>query len=334
MSKIVKVSQGDYRLQVQSGGFITLDTGAAVGTVVITGNLDVKGITTTIESTNTTITDNVIILNQGQQGSGISSALNYQAGIQISRGTSQSSYPDAQLIFDESVQHYDAVTSTNQSGAFIFRNYNTSTQLATGLTGIQVGSISTASANDLVFDMQNSIRKLRIVNSANYASRVIADNDIPNRKFITDYVSAGGSSPGQADVDRLYKSVANVEKARVQAYDAYVQFSINTIVRAQVTSAGLDVDNINLFNNTITNKSLNNLVLAATNSNIEVNGILNLDDQLSVPTYNGGQTKLVSRSSQTTLAQTPGRTGIFFSNTIGSDELVAKNRALLFSMLF
>jgi len=41
MSRILKVSQSDYRLQVQSGGSIVLDTGTSTGTVIITGNLDV-----------------------------------------------------------------------------------------------------------------------------------------------------------------------------------------------------------------------------------------------------------------------------------------------------
>ncbi len=44
MSKIVRVSQGNYKLQVQSDGIIRLDTGALVGQVHVTGDLKVDGI--------------------------------------------------------------------------------------------------------------------------------------------------------------------------------------------------------------------------------------------------------------------------------------------------
>jgi hypothetical protein len=44
MSRILKVNNSNYRLQVQGGGTITLDVGAVTsgGTVVITGNLMLK----------------------------------------------------------------------------------------------------------------------------------------------------------------------------------------------------------------------------------------------------------------------------------------------------
>ena len=45
MSKILKVSESDYRLKVVSGGNITLDTGANTGVVTITGSLVYKAIT-------------------------------------------------------------------------------------------------------------------------------------------------------------------------------------------------------------------------------------------------------------------------------------------------
>ena len=50
MSRIVKVSENNYKLQVQTGGVITLDTGNQTGRVVVTGDLAVLGNTTTVES--------------------------------------------------------------------------------------------------------------------------------------------------------------------------------------------------------------------------------------------------------------------------------------------
>ena len=71
MSKIVKVQNGNLKFVVSNdatpaSATITLDTGARTGTTVVTGDLIVQGTTTTVESNNTTITDNIILLNQGE----------------------------------------------------------------------------------------------------------------------------------------------------------------------------------------------------------------------------------------------------------------------------
>lgn len=95
------------------------------------------------------------------------------------------------------------------------------------------------------------------------------------------------------------------------------------------------------------------MILAGSSGFIEVNSILKLNDRSTFDyTPVTGTSKIYSRSSLTLteLNQTPGRTGIFVSNGVtaesknwdpdtstyitGKDELVAKNRALLFSMLF
>ena len=50
MSKILRVGNGDYKILVKQGGSITLDTTDnaldKTGTVVVTGNLEIKGTTT------------------------------------------------------------------------------------------------------------------------------------------------------------------------------------------------------------------------------------------------------------------------------------------------
>ena len=51
--------------------------------VVVAGNLTVQGTTTSIETTNTTITDNVITLNEGEVGAGVTAGT---SGIEIDRG--------------------------------------------------------------------------------------------------------------------------------------------------------------------------------------------------------------------------------------------------------
>jgi len=334
MTKIVSVSQSNYRLIVQNGGNVTLDVGtpSSGGTVTITGNLDVKGVTTTIESTNTTVADNILQLNYGATGNGISSALNYQSGIEIGRG----SYSAAQFVFDDSVSHFNPVTNSNINGTFVMKTADSA------LSGLQVGVLAGNAGTNFVIDLQAGNGILTVANSTNYYLRVANSNDIPNLQYLQYYVAStyvpGTSGQGVAIVDRLYSpltATVSTANAAILANSTSLTFSIATNQRASITSSGLNVDNVNVYNNTISNTSLlNNLVLSAVNNAVEINAVLNLDDQSTTYTSVANKTQIYSRSSQTTLAQTPGRTGLFFVNQINNDELVAKNRALLFSILF
>lgn len=334
MTKIISVSQSNYRLIVQNGGNITLDVGTAAsgGTVTITGNLDVKGVTTTIESTNTTVADNILQLNYGATGNGISSALGYQSGIEIERG----SYSPAQFVFNDSVSHFNPVTNSNVNGTFVMKTADGT------LSGLQVGVLAGNAGTNFVLDMQNGSGIVTVANSTNYYLRVANANDIPNLQYLQYYVAStyvpGTSGQGVAIVDRLFSpltATVSTANAAILANSTSLNFSIAQNLRATINSTGLNVDNINIYTNTISNTSLsNNLVLSAVNNAVEINAVLNLDDQSTNYTSVNGTTQIYSRSSQTTLAQTPGRTGLFFTNQITSDELVAKNRALLFSILF
>jgi hypothetical protein len=309
MSKIVKVSESDYRLRVQSSGTITLDTGVNIGTVYITGNLEVQGTTTTINTANLTIEDNVILLNKGEEGAGVTEGT---SGLEIDRG----SLDNAQFLWDEAIDKFVI-------------------QLDTGtLSGIVVGNIATNPLTNLEFDMQAGGGTLRITNSTGYESRVLDPNDIPNKQFVNDYVYASG---GSAKVDRIFFPVTaafGFEDTLVLSQETSLKFYVRSggtlNQRLQVTSNGVDVDNINIFQNTVQNSNIaNNLILTALNNNVELDAILNLNDQIVTPSPTGGATKLYSVSTAG-----PGKTGIFFTNNTTSDELVAKNRALLFSILF
>ena len=324
MSRILKVNQSDYRLAVSSGGTITLDTGTLVGDVIVTGNLTVKGVSVTVESTNLEIKDNLILLNKGEAGPGITSVY---SGIQIDRGSSGLT-PDAFFVFDESVSHYDPLTSANKTGTFVLRTDGGA------LTGLQTNSITTAGTTDLVFDMRNSANVMKVVNSVDYYSRVTQDDHIPNKKWVTNYVDARPSptpgEPGIAAVDHISDN-PDTPNTRVQAYTSNIQFFVSETNRATITSAGLSVDKVNLFDNVITGTDVSrNLVVTSVNKNVEINAVINLDDQLVIPsTPVAGTTKIYSYATGG-----PGKTGLFFVNNTAVDELVAKNRALLFSMIF
>ena len=64
MSRILKVSQSNYRIQTGYNGTITLDTGPDVGTTYITGDLVVQGNTTSVNTSQLYIEDRLITLNK------------------------------------------------------------------------------------------------------------------------------------------------------------------------------------------------------------------------------------------------------------------------------
>ena len=90
---------------LDTGSNITLST----DNVYVVGNLYVEGDTTYVSSNNLTITDNVIVLNQGQPGAGITKG---NAGIIIDRG----SQPYAQLQFNQAGGNVWQITSDASTG--------------------------------------------------------------------------------------------------------------------------------------------------------------------------------------------------------------------------
>jgi hypothetical protein len=133
MARIVKIQDSDYKLSVNSGGTITLNTGNQIGTVFVTGDLVVEGNTTSIQTANVEIEDKIILLNRGETGAGVSPTNTGESGIQIARG----SRPDAFLVFDESKNWLDTQTGSLRSGLFIAKNANDE------LIGLQTNSITT-----------------------------------------------------------------------------------------------------------------------------------------------------------------------------------------------
>jgi len=403
MSKIVKVSEGNYRLRVQDGGDITLDATPS-GTITVIGNLNVTGSTTTVSSTNTNLADNILLLNQGQVGNGISSTVGYTSGIEVARGN----YSNAQWLFNETLSHWDStplsltatatastgnlitlssvltlapgatvvfsgavfgnlqssqtyfilsvsgnqVTVSTQYGGSVFVVSNATgsmTATITGrpslgawqgrtkdlvLTGVVAASVGTTAGSDLAFDMQNAGSHVVVVNAPTYETTITNPQTLVTKLFVQNYVGASALNPGQADVTTIYYSPNNAVtiNSRATATSSSIQFFINEVARAQITNSGLTVGNVNIYQHTIQDTSASqNLVLTAVNTNVEINGVLNLDDTSTSPTLASGTTKIYSKSG---LGPTAGKTGLYFKNQVSSDELVSKNRSLLFSILF
>jgi len=332
MSRIVKVSNGDYRLQVQTGGNIILDTQSTNGKILVIGQLDVQGALTYIESTVTEIADPVIYLNQGQTGNGISAANGYSSGIEVRRGN----YSDAQFIFNEQLTHYDSTVPGNVSGTWSVRTADGK------LNGLQLRTLTTDGTGNLTFDLQNSSVTLRIANSATYYQNVSDNNDIPNLQYVKAYVAStyNGSGQGTALTSSIQYPITGTLAAAnssVQTGASNVIFQIGGGTISTIDTNGITTGYVRVGGgtgaqlNTINNTSSNNLILTATNNNVEVNAVLNLDNQASTPTYVSGASKIYSSATNG-----PGKSGIYFTNSNNQtpDELISRNRAVLLSIIF
>jgi hypothetical protein len=234
MSQVIQVS-GDYAVKTGIGKTITLNTGPNSGKVLITGDLYVEGSTTSINTDNLNIEDNIIRLNVGETGSGITQQL---SGIEIERGL----LPDVRIIFDEQLPWYDPSDDNNKLGSWVLINSNAE------LNAIKVASISSGESSDIVFNLQNSDTVLRVANSDSqqYSDNILdvideSDNKIPTIRTLRDYVNAGGVTPGMADVDKIYKKVGSSIVSRIQTYNDNIYFFINESSELKLTNTGLQV---------------------------------------------------------------------------------------------
>lgn len=100
---------------IKSGSTLTLDPEAhvgdagAVGTVVIEGDLRVKGTTTTVDSNTVSIGDAILLLNSDQAAANATST--DDAGLEVKRGT-DSSELNAFLVWDESADRWSVDPGT------------------------------------------------------------------------------------------------------------------------------------------------------------------------------------------------------------------------------
>lgn len=398
MSKFLRVLDGDYNIKVQSGGEITLDTGSQVGTVRVTGNLVVEGDNTTVESENLVVRDNTITINNGEGGAGVTLGT---AGLIVDRGSTV----DAQFLFDETDGlYFDPASATPGQGVFKL-TYSNGDPI-----GLRTNSISSGGAIYLQPGGAGAITAYKV----NYETFVTASNDIPNKKYVDDFVVASITGLTYPKIQRgntivrVYDTApgvtANTTGASGTSVTATLTFTAQptipfnigeTIVVAGVTPVGYNgtyvVTNASVSSVSYLNATTGVQTVAGTinlqgdadnKATIEIDGTLKntflsnqvdflqdqinlseirieestisapgttqdlilqaqgvrsvrIDDTLMIkatganPAHDGIGLKLYANT------QGSGKTGLFYVNTSNiRDEIISKNRSLLFSMIF
>ena len=324
MSKYLNVPNGNYKVSVQTGGTIYLDTGFESGTVEISGNLLVRGDQTTVNTATLDIEDNIITLNSGETGAGIT--LN-SSGIKIERGT----LPDSFLKYDEDVAGFIAIDSASALISIATNQIDSRSQNLTLNAGTSTVNVSPT------VDYETKVFTYAGNNLTGYDA---AKADvIPNAKAVVDYVAYNFanvflSQIGDGDVTKSSIVISDFENSGV---DSVITFAIDGNTVSRLYADRWEFDDLRFTGSVIDTLSSNeDLVLKSSGTgSIRIDDTLHLnrvpsdDDASMTPTAPSDGTKIYVANEYT------GKSGIFFANDQGSrDELVSKNRALLFGMLF
>jgi len=328
MSKYLNVPNGNYKVAVQSGGTIFLDTGLDSGTVEISGDLVIRGDTTTVNTTQMVIEDRVITLNNGDDAAAGIQGSDSFAGIEINRG----SLPDAYFGYDEDVTGFIAFTGNGANLASLATNKidSRSQNLLLDAGTSTIGVSPTVDYEQKVFTYSG----------ATLTGYDAAKADvIPNTQAVVDYVAYNFanvflSQIGDGDVTKSSIVIADFENSGV---DSVIKFDIDGNTVSQLYADRWEFDDLRFTGSVIDTLSSNeDLVLKSSGTgSIRIDDTLHLnrvpsDDDASLqPSQPVDGTKIYVADQYT------GKSGIYFVNDQGNrDELVSKNRALLFGMLF
>lgn len=338
MSRIVKIQDSSYKLSVSNNGTITLDTGNQVGEVIITGNLTVLGTQTTVETTNLDIEDNIITLNKGETGDGVTEI---RSGVQIDRGT----FEDAQFFFDESLLWRNLQSGGSgvlQNGVFVVKTADGA------LSGIKTASIST-NGSDLSL-LGEGTNVITVVGTTDYEEQVIDytspgypaidDDIIPNIKAVIDYTNAYfitnppyklQDSTKVGSTTTLYDSILEIHDSDADGGSSNLTLTLDGAVQGLWTTAKHEVQDLRIEGATITCLAEGtDLVLTNPGS-----GSIKVDDDLKLGIVTEDPAVAVDGVKLYAKDEAFGGTGVFFVNTKETrDELISRRKAIAYSMIF
>lgn len=224
--------------------------------IVIDGNLTVLGSTTSVETINSTIEDNIITLNQGESGLGVTRGA---AGIEVDRGSSD----NANFLFNETDDVWEAKVGTTFS----------------------------------------------VLRSADPTS----DNDVATKSYVDSNV--GAVSPAGSIGSIQYNDGSGFGGTNDLLWNGSSIIIGNRLVLGAYDITVLTTDE--------------NLILSANGSGkIYLKNVLKLENEISDP--------LSEADSNLVYSKIPGNagSGIYFTNTSTSGELVSKSKAILFGLIF
>jgi len=345
MGQFLQVN-GDYNIKSAEGGKITFDTGPAAsgGQVLITGNLVVQGTQTTVEATNLDVNDNIITLNAGETGAGVT--LTY-SGIEIDRGT----LPNASFVYDETTDTW--LIANGAAPGFNYSSSNLRLRRILTDAGTDGGDLTLIGTGTGV---------VNVAGTDTYEDQVIAfgDDAIPNKKYVDDSILNNPtfqiaapqsqdtkvviadkdvtpnttSTPGSLEFfTNLTSYTTNGESAVSVIVDnsLIAQFFTNRVEIGDLEIGGGVNRNEIANKDGVTNENI--VVRTQGTGKLQTNYAFQLEKIAVTPAYVADNTVLYSAQPGI------GTSGIWFVNDSAevskqNGELISKNKALVFSMIF
>ena len=345
MSKYLNIPQGNYKITVQDGGLITLDPGG-LGSVIVTGNLTVQGETTYLSTTDSEITDNTILLNAGEVGNGISRE-GGTSGLQIERGT----LPDAKWLFVEDITYEDPSNEgTVRTGAWSARDNSLPTNRVLAIETVSI--VTPGTDLNLLGTITSGPNpgKISVKGTVNYEQN-LEDYHIPNVKYVDDLITFTFANTFQASIKAgdptannnlealtsltVYDNSTDIGVSRAElilddilTQEWYADYTDFYGIRVEQTDLGTEIKTVSTAEN--------DLILSATGTgsvviedNLRLARIGHEGDDAAQP--NAPQEGVIFYANNSNA----GATGVYFANEDGQrDELISRNRALIYSMLF
>ncbi len=349
MGQFLRVN-GDYNIKTPDGSKIVLDVGT--GDVRVIGNLIVDGEFLNVSVTDLDVEDNIITLNSGEAGSGVT--LDY-SGIQIDRGL----ITDVQFLWNENITapNYRSGDPTATSGGWQIVNGSYPTFNFTN-SRLKLKEIITDSGTDNghLMLIGEGTGVVHVQGTNNYENQVIAfgDDALPNKKYVDDailnnptfqirapesedtrvIISDSGVTPGDPGSTGYLTSETGYSSYGSSAVTVIVDNVLNTQFYTNRTEIlGLEINNAYEITTKdgITNENIR--IRTQGTGKLETNYAFQLERQASAPAYVSGSTLLYAKSPDL------GESGLWFVNDSATTakrngELISKNKALLFSMIF
>jgi len=355
--KIETLGVDSYKLKVKDGGTFYFDSGTGTGTFTISGNLNVLGTQTSIGSSDLVVDDNTIIVNNGETGPGISLGT---AGLLMDRGgtTPPSGGQYVSFLFDESKNTYvnggdlaGAFTLTDDVGRYmslwtsaIRTENNQDIGLIPGTSSSTTGVVTVNGAADY----EERIYSYDVDGNIEYDALTIdrlvsttAEAALPSVKLLRDYVRSYHIYNFQDRIKNDYDSDTEVVTYDFDEDPSVLNSRVEVNVDGQTigtfTYGGaneqLDIANLNINGgtSTITNDNVfGNLTLTTSGTgNVQIDAVSNFTTQTDPSSAPSDGVLIYSK------AIGDGGSGVFFHHQDDTqDELVSRNKALLFSIIF
>jgi hypothetical protein len=338
MGQFIRVN-GDYNIKAIDGGTIKLDTGNNVGQVLITGDLVVRGDTTTVQAVNLDINDNIIELNKGETGAGVT--LLY-SGLQIDRG----SFPPAAIVFNENPIGDDYWQfATGVPGSYNFQN-----------SRLKVNEILTEPVVDVnpngdltLIGSSSTSGVITVLGTTDYELQVTDDDDIPNKRYVDDAIFNNPTFQIRSDDTRVIISdkenldsltYYTTETSLTTDGESAVSFLVDGGLVAEFREDRLFLQSLKFEDNTIAI----DVSLSLLDENIKfatdgTNGKVQFDDAIQLDQREGPFAHISGSVLLHAAAPGVGTTGLYYVNDSSetykqSGELINNNKALLYSILF